>query len=95
MTRDEAIQIMLPLYRSPYSDDKDRAKLFVEVLCGLGLLKLDDRVETAAIDRLRDAYFHFNSSSLTNRGNFVGKLTLDGAAEVVDVLLKSGFKITR
>lgn len=83
MTRDEAIAIVTGVDCA--------AGKWVDAFVELGMLKLDAPAEkdhVAAINRLQHIFVHVYGGAVT-------QLAYDGAAEVIDVLLKSGFKITK
>jgi hypothetical protein len=93
MTRDEAIaKVQFGPKSGPWPD------YLIDMLEALGLLYFDpagagqdDAVRIAAAERLIQAHtqvFSRNDSAIW------GKMTRDGAYEILDVLLKSGFKIT-
>lgn len=78
--------------------DRGVAVPLVKALQALGLLHLapavagqDDAVRIAAAERLVQAHTQIFSR---NDSAIWGKMTRDGAYEILDVLLKSGFKIT-
>jgi hypothetical protein len=84
MTREEAIEVCKPVWGGCSND-------VVRCLERLGLLKLE------TID---DATFKSGVDALTGRrvcliNGGVSIISRDGAGEVMDVLRKSGFKITK
>ena len=95
MTREEALEkIAMPRW---YGEAGRRGWL-LDALEQLGLLKFDTTEEkdrTAAIDRL--AHLHVMVTAVTGDEGIevAAKLTYDGAAEILDILTKSGFKISR
>jgi hypothetical protein len=90
MTREEAIEIV-----RRNGNSKSWYEDTVDTLVDLQLLKLDDpneAVRIEAIGRLKNCFVEvIDSSSNTS----YQRLTIDGAAEAIDVLAESGFKITR
>lgn len=67
----------------------------IAALESVGALKLDDPEEKdrlAAISYLEEKFVEVQSTGNARNSE---RLTRDGAAEVLDILLKSGFKITR
>ena len=87
MTRLEAIKICIPVWGNA-------APEIVDALTKLGALHLEsteDKVRIAAIERLTNAMCQAERAPLAN----VARITAVGAAEIIDVLTKSGFRITR
>jgi hypothetical protein len=95
VTREEAINIATgPYAKASNLRDWSRADCFVDALEALGLLKfdtVDDAMFRAAGKALVGAYIHVSTASYI--GGAV-KLEESGAYEILDVLRKSGFKIT-
>lgn len=97
MTREEARKCLNPVFSSnEYNDDtKNR---WIDSFVALGMLKLDNPMDSdriAAIDRLYKIHVGIDVIGRGFDNTITGQLSLDGAAEVLDVLIKSGFKITR
>jgi hypothetical protein len=94
MTRDEAIDKLKKLETDNYPD------WVIDGLVALGLLHLEtteDKVRVAAAERLTGAFTQTSSMSAVQRqgkGEW-SAITRDGALEILDVLTKSGFRITR
>lgn len=91
MTRDEAIRVA-----QHTSHAQGAAAALVDNLVALGVLKLnttEDKDRVAAIERLDGCFIVAKSDSLYHEKAFV--LGVEGAAEILDILTKSGFKITR
>lgn len=91
MTRDEALSKMDPL---AYGTTKREELL--DCLVALGLLHLEpaiasqeDTVRIAAVERLTGAW-----TMVLPTGNSM-KISRRGASEILDVLTKSGFRITK
>lgn len=93
MTLDEAIA---KLVDAKISSVQFPAFLFVRACEVLGLLHLEtteDKVRIAAVERLTLATTYvIGGTGITEHA---GKITRDGALEILDVLTKSGFRITR
>lgn len=98
MTRDEA--------RAKLNADRDGlwgagyADRFLTALEELGLLKLDTRAEEltrcAAIEHLVGMFVMTDSAVNDSRQNSMPRrLNPESAAEIIDILTKSGFHITR
>lgn len=100
MTRDEAIKIAAGPYEAA-SGSWGRTDCLIDALVALGLLKLDtidDPTFKAAGERLTGVYVEGNSTSQSPTkigGAGIFSLTPQGAYEALDVLRKSGFKVTR
>ncbi len=92
MTRDEAIKIAGG--KASIIPWPDR---FVDSLVELGLLKLDPPNDdiALAIDRLTGCFVHVRHGFDGDSLRAVYRLDREGAGEILDVLLKSGFKVTR
>jgi hypothetical protein len=93
MTRDEANAVVVKHGYGVYPGGQG-ANL-IDVLVDLGLLRLETtsgKDRDAAVDRLHGMYVSAVAHGVEST---TAKLTLDGAAEIVDVLTKSGFRITK
>ncbi len=92
MTRDEAIK-KVEANRGPFHSGFPIA--VVDSLVALGLLHLEtteDTTRIAAAERLTNTHTHVAGDA----GSFMwGKITRDGALEILDVLTKSGFTLSR
>lgn len=96
MTRKEALAKLngMQFGWSTQGDDT-----LVDALVALGVLHLEtteDKVRVAAAERLKNmrinvhAYWQSDTSD-----DQTARITLDGAFEILDILTKSGFRITR
>lgn len=106
MTRDEAVKKLEVSWAAvlQVSPNCSSHLQFVTALEALGLLHLDpaiagteDKVRIAAASRLEGVIVYVTHS---RQGGYSavkepGKITPDGALEILDVLTKSGFRITR
>lgn len=91
MTREQALDRL----RSLGADWDIGNVALVDSLIELGLLKVETTealVLTAAVQLLQNMIIPCRP---TQHGNTAAKLTRDGAMEVLDILTKSGFRITR
>lgn len=92
MTRDEAIYKAQEIFESGTSP---RAMAdVVDFLVALGLLKFEttvDKDRVAAAERLENMFI----SVVANGRKCAGQIHVEGAYEILDILTKSGFKITR
>lgn len=92
MTRDEAIAVVRAITES---NSSERYIVdFVDSLEALGVVKFElvkDSTFKAAGEFLKDKFVVVNTDSRQVQA----RLTLDGAYEVLDILRKSGFKITK
>lgn len=95
MTRDEAIAKV----HDAMSQPGPHTHGFVDALVSLGLIKLETREEAsaeAAVRRLTNVIVMTDSAVKDSRVDHMPrKLTHGGATEIIDVLVKSGFRITR
>jgi hypothetical protein len=92
MTRGEAIATVEKHRRGFHGD---LTQVLVDVLEALGLLHLEtteDKVRIAAAERLTLAHTLVVGPTATERA---ANITRDGAFEIIDVLTKSGFRITK
>ena len=91
MTRDEAIRKFVAT--SPTG--KAWPALMVDSLVALGLLHLEtteDKTRLAAAEQITLAYTLVVGDRATEHA---AKITRDGAFEIIDELLRAGFRITR
>ena len=92
MTRDEAI-------KKVNMCGGNRDDMLVDGLVQLGLLHLEtteDKVRLAAVERLTGVFVRVDQSAFGNDASkYSSCLSQDGALEILDVLTKSGFRITR
>lgn len=92
MTRDEAIMKI----NSALIKKEPEAAFYVTMLEALGLLHLkttEDKVRMAAVERLGMAIIEVEYTRGADPTNC--RITRNGALEILDVLTKSGFRITR
>ena len=90
MTRKEAIDKCKEYWASGSS-----TRAMIDSLVALGLLQLEtttDKDRVAAAERLQNTHV---GCYLTQSNSNIAKLSLDGAYEILDILTKSGFRITR
>lgn len=97
MTRDEAVSAVMKGQPNKWlgAPDAVEASRLVDALAALGLLKLetqDEAVRVAAIDRLVGVLVHAEVGLNPIEPVCLGQ---SGAAEIIDVLTMSGFKIMR
>lgn len=90
-TRDQAIKVLA----TELEQNKDWTERWIDALIALDLLKVEttpDPDRIVAIGRLDGVY-----TTVRYRDNMQGpvQITREAAVEILDVLLKSGFKITR
>jgi hypothetical protein len=100
VTRDDAYKTVNAQWRKTFhlvepDSSKNYANWFVDCLEALGVLTIDtidDQTFGAAAERLTGARVNIYqpASDLS-----VARLNLEGALEVMDVLRKSGFRITK
>ena len=97
MTREEAIEICARVRTEPASVYS--VPYFVDVLAALGVLKFDlpeiSSVELAAIQVLRRRAVNVDAAYGAHGAQMMALLTEHAAREIVGILRKSGFKITR
>lgn len=94
MTRGEALEAVR--YRRPFAEVYLNEEWFVDALVAFGLLHLDatsDKDRIAAAERLQGCFM----IPMSKEGLELNpvRISKGGAYEILDVLTKSGFKITR
>ena len=89
MTREEAIKIARQGIEWYSKTDTDRGRLMVEMLEKLGLLKLSPSQEHIEAARILDGFW------VRVESYGIGMVTPAGAQDIISLLTKSGFKITK